>query len=148
MKTICSILTALTLLLAGGCTQYNGHIGPIFGSWSLISLTEDGEPLEIESETVFSFQNEVVRVTKLVDPPYSVIHRFGNFTLSDDVLALKFQNAPTSTGNYLYTTPNWLYFPLDEPSILLSVSKLTGSEMVLTLDKDGMVYVYSFRKTW
>ena len=83
MKKIYSALIVLTLTLMCSCTQYNGHIGPLFGSWSLVEMTADGLPLELTDESVFSFQNEVVRVVRLVDPPYTphtVSSSFCNFT--------------------------------------------------------------------
>lgn len=141
-------MIVLSLTLICGCTQYNGHIGPIFGSWSLVGITEDGQPLELADETVFSFQNEVVRVVKLVDPPYSSMSRYGNFTLSSDVLTLRFQSKPTPSGSNLFVTPDWLHFPQDGSPIIFEIRKLGGSEMVLAFDNDGKSYVYSFKKTW
>ncbi len=148
MRKLNLALTMLSLILMCSCTQYNGHIGPIFGSWSLVAITEDGLPIELDDETVFSFQNEVVRVARLVDPPYSTTFRYGNFSLSDDVLTLKFQAKPTPSDSYLYVTPDWLHFPLDGNPIHLEIRKLTGSEMSFTLDNDGKIYGYSFKKTW
>lgn len=141
-------MIVLSLTLMCGCTQYNGHIGPIFGSWSLVGITEDGLPLELADETVFSFQNEVVRVVKLVNPPYYALSRYGNFTLSSDVLTLRFQSEPTPSDSHLFLTPDWLYFPQDGSPIIFEIRKLSGSEMVLALDNDGKTYVYSFKKTW
>lgn len=141
-------MIVLTAALLCGCTQYNGHIGPIFGSWSLVAMSEDGIPMDLDDETIFSFQNEVVRVVKLTNPPYSSVSRYGNFTLSDDVLTLRFQSEPTASDSHLYITPDWLHFPQDGSPIVLDVKKLSSSEMKLTLDTDGKTYCYSFKKTW
>lgn len=148
MRKLYLAMIVLSLSLICGCTQYNGHIGPIFGSWSLVAMTEDGLPIDLADETVFSFQNEVVRVVKLVDPPFSSLSRYGNFTLSDDVLTLRFQSKPTASDSHLYLTPDWLHFPQDGSAIRFDVKKLSGSEMQLTLYSDGKTYGYSFKKTW
>lgn len=148
MKKIYLALIVMSCAILCGCTQYNGHIGPIFGSWSLMSITEDGVPVDLGDETVFSFQNEVVRVVRLVDPPYSSMTKYGNFTLSDDVLTLRFQAKPTPSGSYMYVTPDWLYFPTDGQPIVFKVVRLNGSEMELSLDTEGATYGYSFKKTW
>lgn len=138
----------LSLMAAGGCTQYNGHIGPIFGSWALVEIAEDGTSLELEDETVFSFQNEIVQVIRLDDPPYETTVRYGNFSITDETLTLKFQNFPTVTGSYMYLTPDWLHFPRGGNPIEFDVRKLSGSEMRLVLDNGGKTYEYNFRKTW
>ncbi len=140
------ILPAFILLC--GCTQYNGYIGPIFGSWSLVAMSEDGIPIEPGEETVFSFQNEIVRVVGYVDPPYTTVTKFGNFIHNDNVLTLKFQSEPTPSGSYMYMAPDWLYFPKNENIITFEVQSLKGSEMVLRLESDEKTLVYSFKKTW
>ncbi len=148
MKKIYHLVLLLSIVVLCSCTQYNGHIGPIFGSWALVSITEDGDPLELGDETVISFQNEVVRVVRLVDPPYQVTNRYGNFTLSDNVLTLRFQTEPTASGSPAYMTPDWLYFPVDVALLRFDVRKLTGAEMVCSIDDGNHTMVYSFRKTW
>lgn len=146
-KTIFAIVvSALTLL--SGCTQYNGHIGPIFGSWALTGMTEDGQPLPLDGETVFSFQNEVVQVVRLQEPSIPKATRYGNFTITEDKLILRFQAHPTESGNYLYITPDWLHFPQDGEPMVFEIVKLNGGKMVLTLDTDGVRLDYTFTKTW
>lgn len=147
MKSKHIVTLILWILILCGCTQYNGHIGPIFGSWSLVAIKEDGIPLPLEDETVFSFQNELVRVIRLIDPPYKWEQKYGNFSLSEKELTLKFQTKPTSDDNYMYMTPDWLYFPITQP-IVLEVRKLNGSEMDLCLNSGGKQIEYCFKKTW
>lgn len=143
---VISILFGATLIC--GCTQNNGHLGLLFGSWSLVEITEDRVPVELEDETVFSFQNEIVRVVRLVDPPYSSVTKFGNFTHTGGRLTLMFQPEPTQSGSYMYMTPDWLYFPKGESTLTFEVRKLTGSKMELSLDSEGRIMIYSFEKTW
>lgn len=149
MKKCFAFISMILILILSGCTQNNGHIGPIFGSWSLIEMTENGLPINMNDETVFSFQNQVVQVIKYQkNPPYVGVIKYGNFTISDDMLTLKFQLKSTEVDNYMYLTPDWLHFPLDGEPIHLDVWKLSGSEMVLSLDNEGKTIGYKFRKTW
>ncbi|MDE7349636.1 MAG: lipocalin-like domain-containing protein [Muribaculaceae bacterium] len=148
MKRLCLYMLVAYVCLLSGCTQNDGHIGPVFGSWALTDMTEDGLPADTGDETVVCFQNEIVKVVRLVNPPYSVVTRYGNFSLSDDVLTMKFQVGPTPSGSYMYMAPEWLHFPQDGEPIHFRVVKLNGSEMKLSLETDGKTYVYSFKKTW
>ena len=148
MKSIYLRAILLPLLMLAGCTQYNGHIGPIFGSWSLTAIAEDGDPLELADETVFSFQNEIVQVVRLDDPPFEITVRYGNFSITDRVLTMKFQHLPTVTGSHMYMTPDWLHFPTGGKPLEFEVRKLTGSEMRLLLDNGERLYEYTFKKTW
>ena len=95
MNKVIFIFYVLLGILMTACTQNNGHLGPLFGSWSLVGLTEDGKPVELEDKTVFSFQNELVRVVKIEEFPNQSETRYGNFTHSGDQLTLKFQKDPT-----------------------------------------------------
>ncbi len=148
MKKIYFALIILAITMLPGCTQNNGHIGPIFGSWSVVGIKQDGRPLDLNGETVFSFQNEIVQVAKLVAPPYSITTRYGNFQIDDETLTMKFQLTPTESYVYQYVLPDWLYFPQDSGLLHFDIKKLKGSEMVLTLDTGDKILEYSFKKTW
>lgn len=148
MKNLYLAIIASVLTLLSGCTQYNGHLGPLFGSWSLVEMTEDEVPIDVAYETIFSFQNKVVRILRHVNPPLSSASNYGEFTMEDDVLTLQFQPSPTPSGSGMYMAPDWLHFPQGGIPIRMEIEKLTGSQMVLRLDNDGKIYVYSFRKTW
>lgn len=131
-----------------GCTQYNGYIGPIFGSWALMEISEDGLPLTMDEETVFSFQNQVVQVIKRAEPPFPSAYRYGNFVKTDDTLTLKFQTSPTESGSQMYMTPDWLHFPADEMIIVMDIKKLDSKEMVLDLISGPSHLQYRFARTW
>ncbi len=142
------LITILLFLVMCGCTQYNGHIGPIFGSWSLIEISKDGVPLEMKEKTVFSFQNEVVQVLLRADDPLPSITRYGNFVKNDDTLTLKFQTTPTVGDSHMYMTPYWLHFPLDASLIVMDIKKLNGKEMILVLESGQSRLEYKFSRTW
>lgn len=142
------IAIVMSFLFLCGCTQNNGNIGPIYGSWSLVGISEVGVPLDLEGETVFSFQNEIVQVVRLAESPYIGEYRYGNFSISDDVLTLRFQSHPTQSGSYMYMTPTWLHFPEDGKPIPLDIRKLGSGSMILDLSNDGKKYTYTFKRTW
>lgn len=142
------LMTFLALIGLCGCTQYNGHIGPIFGSWSLVEISNEGIPLEMNEKTIFSFQNEVVQVLLRNDEPMPSLTRYGNFVKTDDTLSLKFQTAPTAGDSHMYMTPDWIYLPLDVTPIVMDIKKLNGSEMILVLQSGPTPLQYKFERTW
>lgn len=149
MKKIYTTLLLLLIMSVCGCTQNDGHIGPIFGSWSLMEISKDGVPLELNKETVFSFQNEVVRISQVSEDPYAGETRYGNFTKSDKVLTLKFLSELTPEGSgYTFLMPNWLYFPEGVTPLDFEIKELNGKRMVLVLDYNGEKLTYKFEKTW
>lgn len=140
----------LPLLLCCGCTQYNGFLGPLFGSWTMTEMLADGKRVaQTDGETVMSFQSEIIQVVRLVDDPYYVETRFGNFEHSGDVLTLKFGMRPGPDETHMYAAPTWLAFPQDGLPFHLEILELTGSRMRLSMKSDdGIVYTYRFKKTW
>ncbi|MDE6378947.1 MAG: lipocalin-like domain-containing protein [Muribaculaceae bacterium] len=147
MKKLLALFFVLTLL-AAGCTQNNGHIGPVFGSWALDGITENGDPLELQDETVFSFQNEVVQVIR-IHSSFEIEARYGNFSIEGDIMQFKFLTELPSEGQGVrFLMPSWLYFPEGEMPLRFDVRKLDGSRMILALEHDGKVYVYTFSRTW
>ncbi len=149
MKKLYIIFSLFILLIFSGCTQYNGHIGPIFGSWSLMEISENGNPLELQDETVFSFQNEVVRVDKVSSNPSGRSTKYGNFQLTDNELSLSFLQGLLPDGEGAgYLMPSWLYFPTNMMPLRFDVKKLTGSKMILVLHDGSRDLTYTFEKTW
>lgn len=148
MKKIFAPVLFIMLISLCGCTQNNGYIGPVFGSWSLVGIYEDETPLETEGETVFSFQNEVVQVVH-IQSEFKKITRYGNFSISDDILALKFITELTSDGaGGSFLMPTWLYFPSDEMPLKFRIKELNGKRMILVLNDGTKELTYSFEKTW
>ncbi len=138
----------LALIGLCGCTQNNGYIGPIFGSWSLVEISENGDSLVFKDETTFSFQNEVVQVIRYADNYMSTSTRYGNFVKDDETLTLKFQTRPTESGSQMYMTPDWIYLPIDLSAIYFDIKKLNGKEMILVLESGPTSLQYKFVRTW
>ena len=148
MNRLLAFFVLMLLLIGSGCTQNNGHIGPVFGSWALVEISADGTPLELIDETVFRFQNEVVQVDHIFSE-FDRILRIGNFTISDNVMTMKFLTELTSDyKGSLFLMPTWLYFPKGEMPLRFDILTLKGNRMQLALDNGGKKYVYKFERTW
>lgn len=148
MNRLLSSLLFMFVLMEYGCTQNNGYIGPIFGSWALVEISENGVPLELTGETVFSFQNEVVQVDHILSE-FDRFWRFGNFTISGDILSMKFLTEPSSDGKgHDFLMPTWLYFPDGVMPLRFDILILNGGHMVLSIDNCGKTNVYTFSRTW
>ncbi len=142
------MMTILALISLCGCTQNNGFIGPIFGSWSLVEISDNGVPLVMDRNTIFSFQNEVVQILSRADDPFPSTSRYGNFVKTDDSLTLKFQAQPTESGNRMYMAPDWIFFPAGVSTIDFDIRKLNGKEMILVLETGPTPLQYKFERTW
>ena len=148
MKQIVTIF--LIALVAVACTQNNGHIGPIFGAWSLTEMKVDDKPVAVAGEgTIFSFQDEVIQVTHLIGDHGDYTKYFGNFTIDGSTLTLKFAAGAGTDEGYQYTAPSWLLFPTDGAPIAFEIKKLEAKHLVIErTGADGQRYVYFFDKTW
>lgn len=138
-------------LIFSGCTQNNGNVGDLFGSWVLDSMTVDGQTAELPDAfyTTWSFQGEILMVTA-VDQYHSVDKHYGTFIHSSRILKLDFVHhsdaIPEGTG--IYSAPEWLGFPA-AGVFELTVDDLSGKHMVLSWTApSGKSYIYKFSKTW
>ncbi len=149
MKTLRLILFFFTAALAA-CTQNNGRIGLLFGSWHLESMSLNGKPFAQPegTDTYWKFQGHVMQAI-LSFGPDDTDTRTGTWSSDDDVLTLRFThgddvNAPGTGG---YTPPQWM--GLDGSGIFeLKILRLTGSSLSLSLGTADGVYTYTFSKTW
>lgn len=144
MKKIRHILFAVLLpLVLCACTQNNGHIGPLFGSWHLENMTCDGTPLPQPdaTDTYWKFQGSVVEVI-LTEGFYDAGFYTGTWTRDASVLSVSFPPADAPL------TPQWMGFTAQTP-LRLDIVRLDGSEMILKwISDEGNVYIYNFKKTW
>lgn len=151
MKVLRIILVLLIVAMMPCCTQNNGHIGPLFGSWHLESMTCDGEikPQPEGTDTYWSFQGQVLNVL-LVETMYESLFYIATWERENDCLALDFTHSSEShePGTGFYRAPYWMGFPENE-ILRVDIRKLNGSEMILDwTSAEGQKYVYNFKKTW
>ena len=146
------ILLATLLLALCSCTQNNGRIGRLFGSWVLETVTLNGQPLPMPNgtETIWSFQSDVLRIT-LEEEYHHTTSYFSTFSQIDgNILRLDFthkdDNTPAGTG--VYGAPVWMGFP--ESGVFdLTVADSPKDRLVLTFTRSSsQIYTYTFSKTW
>lgn len=148
MKKLIYIFIAV---LFCGCTQNNGHIGPLFGTWSLESLTIGGvdDPDFEPDRTFWEFQGDMVSITRTF-PHYEKFNCYGTWTREGDRLTLYFNHHDNDSGvgEPPYMAPDWLHFPASG-IFEFDVIKLTSSDMVVSrIDEEGRPVVFTLRKIW
>lgn len=138
------IIIVLVGLLCSGC-QNNGNIGTMFGSWRLDEMTVNGD-VGIGQEitnTVFSFQNNIVAVTSQYDDYMSNLEVYGTWLwYNEDTLMFSFQNYENPANN---VAPYWIGFTTDEV-MTMRVTDRTSRTMTLHWEYDGNEYVYKLKK--
>ena len=151
MKTIKILLLSAVIIFLAGCTQNNGHIGPLFGSWHLETMTRNGDVYSQPdgTDTFWNFQGQMLMVI-LSEGMYEKYDFDGTWERTDGYLMLDFTHSCNTDGPGTgdYRAPYWMGFP--ENAVLLhSVQKLDGSDMILGwTSAEGEVYIYKFKKTW
>ena len=107
-------LLLFVAVLFSGCTQPNGHIGKLFGSWSLVDMTCDGQAVSLPDGAIgatASFQSSVTRFSLI----YNVDEQKSNmcsWVQTDDTLTFNFNHSSddSEAGTGLYTPPAWTHF--------------------------------------
>lgn len=158
-KSASLLLCALLMLVLGGCTQNNGYIGDLFGTWRLDRLTCDGapqvlypgcesegdEPGRIPELYTFSFQGSLIGVVAIY-PHHDFSEAYGSFEHAGDILYLNFDHTDND-GGYMYTPPAALHLP--DTLVPMNIEKLTSSEMhIWYVSDDGKRYDYYLNKAF
>lgn len=137
-------------VLLCGC-QNNGHIGTIFGSWSLDFVVIDGEeqpfPAGLEA-AVMSFQGTVVRFSS-VEEFEEASRTMCSWSRQGDILTFNFENSDNMSpiGQGSYARPAWMHF--DKLVEDVTITQLDNSTFrFMRTDGDGKEYQYKFSRTW
>lgn len=148
---VARLLVAVAIVfVAGGCTQNDGHIGKLFGSWNVNEITIDGQVVALPEGdySTMSFQSDIV-VVMLADNLHNVRKNLGTWRCFDSVLQFDFTHKGTDVepGTGPYAAPEWLHFPAGVSEFV--IVELSGRKLEFTrVDKDGREYVYKLNKTW
>lgn len=150
-QTAIKFFSPAFVLLLTGCTQPDGDIGDLFGSWSLQEMTCDGSPLSLpedsEGSTV-SFQSNIAMFNIYYDNDETG-SSVCTWIRTDDTMTFNFNNSdnkyPAGTG--IYAPPAWLRF--SEPTETIYISELNGRHFNFTRTaSDGRIYTYKYNRTW
>ncbi|MCM1067640.1 MAG: lipocalin-like domain-containing protein [Muribaculaceae bacterium] len=146
-RTLSTLAACALLLLLQACTQNNGHIGHLFGSWVLDGRTADGTeiPLPEGMEAYMSFQSDIVRMLTVKDTYTVEDESYASWTEEGDNLIVDCTHT-SDNDSWQHRVPSWLY-PAED-FITFRISRLDGSRLILVRDVDGVDYVYTFSKTW
>lgn len=127
-----------------GCTQNDGYIGDIFGSWVVVDIQRDGNSIPDIKQSTLSFQNSIVFAV-YADENHSAWREAGTFTLVGDKLTLDFTHTlPEADHRNL----DWLYLPVQAVTDCC-VTTLNSSKFdFYYIDREGVKYSYKFRRTW
>ena len=149
-------ITLFSILLLSLCAcQNDGHIGSLYGTWSLTQMTVNGEqPSDfVKDKTTWSFQSDIVRIVYDLGPS-DYDDRLSTWvqTTTDGHKYLDFKYTygenDVEPGMGAYRAPEWLGWPTNR-TIRLEYIKDSSREMVLTWMSDaGDNYVYTLKKTW
>lgn len=87
------VLISLLIMTLAGCTDNNGHIGPISGLWKLVEIKPQGEwpqAPDVETENLYwGFQSSTIRMIARKSQAL-VYESFGNWSISESTLYLSF----------------------------------------------------------
>lgn len=135
---------------AAACTQNDGRIGTLFGSWSLTEMTCDGKQVPIPegaTGSTVSFQGEVAIFRLLYGPDYSD-NSTCTWTKTEDTVVFNFNHSSgDAPGTGHYAPPSWLGF--SEKTITIHITELNDSHFCFGYtSSNGQVYTYKFNRTW
>ncbi|MFI3240504.1 MAG: lipocalin-like domain-containing protein, partial [Bacteroidales bacterium] len=84
------LIISLMSIIISSCTQNDGNIGELFGSWYIESIEIDGvESVSYDGNIFFAFQNSVTTMTQ-VDEYNERTTRYGSWSMTDDILYLTY----------------------------------------------------------
>ncbi len=142
----------LVMYIAGlcSCTQNDGRITPLFGSWMLDMITVDGEELEFEP-AVWGFQSSLV-CFQMILPMHETEEHWASWEREDDELTINFNNYDDNTppGEWPYNPPRIPGFPRGASILHLKELKIESRSMKLenVSASDGKTYVYYLSKIY
>ncbi len=151
LRSTYTLLYILLLTVCTACTQNNGYIGSLFGTWALTSMTVNGEtPKTFKSDDTFwSFQNTIINVQQVADH-YQYVSHYGTWEESDGQLLLNFTHSDdvNAAGEGPYLAPTWIGFPKNEIVELTYVTKKSRHMELTWTNRDGDVFYYILTKTY
>ncbi|MCM1318573.1 MAG: lipocalin-like domain-containing protein [Bacteroides sp.] len=137
----------LIAIAASGCTRNDGDIGPWFGQWKLVALTQGDAPVaDYQDNIFFSFQSNVFQIIT-VKGEFDRAICWANWTDGGSTVTIDFAHREDGSAeiDWNYTPPAILGFSHEKT--VLDVEKLSGSEIILRQSLDGApAYTYRLKK--
>ena len=135
-KTTLYIISLLIALLMGSCTRNHGDIGIWFGTWHVEQITADGNPVNVEGDYFFQFQNKVFRVSQVYGHN-EMVESFGTWS----------EDGNTMTVDFPDPTVYYIVMPGLESHNSFTVTTSSSHDVTFTkTNADGFIYSYRLKK--
>jgi len=135
-KTTLYIISLLIVLLMGSCTRNHGDIGIWFGTWHVEQITADGNPVNVEGDYFFQFQNKVFRVSQVYGLN-EMVESFGTWS----------EDGNTMTVDFPDPTVYYIVMPGLEAHNSFTVTTTSSHDVTFTkTNADGFIYSYRLKK--
>ena len=135
-KTTLCIISLLIVLLMGSCTRNHGDIGIWFGTWHVEQITADGNPVNVEGDYFFQFQNKVFRVSQVYGLN-EMVESFGTWS----------EDGNTMTVDFPDPTVYYIVMPGLESHNSFTVTTSSSHDVTFTkTNADGFIYSYRLKK--
>lgn len=138
-----TIILALLLTVALGCTRNNGDIGPWFGTWRVTGISADGEPVRgYTGNVILKFQSHVMESRAQYDH-HSYSSYWCTWHEEEGELLLEINPEEESEGYVPELLIPWT------PVNRLRILSLTGSGARLSrLSDEGTLFTYDLKKLY
>lgn len=150
----CFLVFPALMLLTGfeSCTHNNGNIGEWFGTWTLTSITVDGEKGDDYFEnSTWSFQNRVIKIQEEFSHNTYSDH-YGTWEQEGNEFSLDFNHydsKDTLVWSRLYKFPTNMYFGMDKGVANMHIDNMSGSKVDLRyLNPQGQTIIYHLKKLY
>ena len=135
-KTTLYIISLFIVLLMGSCTRNHGDIGIWFGTWHVEQITADGNPVNVEGDYFFQFQNKVFRVSQVYGLN-EMVESFGTWS----------EDGNTMTVDFPDPTVYYIVMPGLEAHNSFTVTTSSSHDVTFTkTNADGFIYSYRLKK--
>ena len=136
-KTLSYIISLIAVLLLASCTRNHGDIGIWFGTWHVEQITAAGNPVNVEGDYFFQFQNKVFRVSQV----------YGHEQLVESFGTWEEQDGGKMTVSFPDPTVYYIVMPGLEAHNEFTVTTTSSREVTFTkTSDDGIVYSYHLKK--
>ena len=135
-KTTLYIVSLITVLLTASCTRNHGDIGIWFGTWHVEQITAAGNPVNVEGDYFFQFQNKVFRVSQ-VKGRDQLVESFGTWDENGDKMTIDFPDPDVF----------YIQMPGLEAHNNFTVTTTSSRDVTFTkTDNTGVIYIYYLKK--
>ena len=143
---IISILAQIVVL--NGCTQNDGDLHGLFGSWKLESITIDNvEDKDYQMNEIWVFQNNIMAINVVDEHEHLPQTYYGTFERDGNTMTMNFTHSDNAfaPGTGPYAPPTETHLPA--AIFNMEILKLTGSKLRFEyINTEGKTIIYNLKK--